>query len=111
MLEDQLLKYYKVAEPKDGGEGSSDAPPVLQELKGCISIQHCELRVMAADQSDGRQFCFQLTPISRKIYLIMAPDEESRDSWMSAIAANSKPQAAGAGGAPAASSAGAAPTR
>ena len=95
VLEDQLLKYYKVAEPKDDA-GSSDAAPVLQELKGCISIQHCELAVAAADQADGRQFCFRLTPISRKIYLIMAPDEESRDAWMSAIAANSKPAAAGA---------------
>ena len=89
VLEDQLLKYYKVAEPKDDA-GSSDAAPVLQELKGCISIQHCELAVAAADQADGRQFCFRLTPISRKIYLIMAPDEESRDAWMSAIAANSE---------------------
>uniref|UniRef100_A0A7S4ETV2 non-specific serine/threonine protein kinase n=1 Tax=Chrysotila carterae TaxID=13221 RepID=A0A7S4ETV2_CHRCT len=83
VLDGPLLKYYKSA-----GIGDAQAP-VLQELKGCVTLNQCEVTPLAPSEVDGRPFGFKLSPISKKIFFICAPDEEARQSWMSAVAQNS----------------------
>eukprot|EP00965_Chrysotila_dentata_P101025 3337037-Pleurochrysis_carterae.AAC.1 len=60
-----------------------------QELKGCVTLNQCEVTPLAPSEVDGRPFGFKLSPISKKIFFICAPDEEARQSWMSAVAQNS----------------------
>jgi serine/threonine protein kinase len=83
VLDHSLLKYYK-------GQGASGEGG---ELKGVINLPGatCE----ACEPHD--EFRFQITPSSKKIYVIKAKDMASRDAWISAVRNNSK-LALGAGG-------------
>jgi hypothetical protein len=90
VLEEQLLKYYKAAD-----ESTSTVDPANvgdSDMKGCISIQSCKVTALAPADAGGKSFCFQLTPISGKIFLICATDDESREAWMQAIKANAEPR-------------------
>jgi len=93
VLEEQLLKYYKAAD-----ESTSTANPEKMgdsDMKGCISIQNCKVVTLPPADAAGRSFCFQLTPVSGKIFLICAPDDEAREQWMAAIQVNAEPRAGG----------------
>ena len=91
MLEEQLLKYYKAADESLSASAAASPDKVGDsDMKGCISIQSCKVVALAPADAGGKTFCFQLTPISGKIFFICAADEESRDSWMEAIRANAE---------------------
>eukprot|EP00964_Phaeocystis_antarctica_P132494 scaffold96600_cov63-Phaeocystis_antarctica.AAC.6 len=91
VLEEQLLKYYKAADESLSASAAASPDKVGDsDMKGCISIQSCKVVALAPADAGGKTFCFQLTPISGKIFFICAADEESRDSWMEAIRANAE---------------------
>ena len=91
MLEDQLFKYYKAADESTSAAAMSAAGKVGDsDMKGCISIQGCKVTSLAPVDAGGKSFCFQLTPLSNKIFLICAPSEEDRDQWIKAIQANAE---------------------
>lgn len=91
MLEDQLFKYYKAADESTSAAAMSAAGKVGDsDMKGCISIQGCKVTPLAPVDAGGKSFCFQLTPLSNKIFLICAPSEEDRDQWIKAIHANAE---------------------
>lgn len=91
VLEDQLLKYYKAADESSSAAAMADPGKVGDsDMKGCISIQGCKVAPLAPVDAGGKSFCFQLTPLSNKIFLICAPDEEARDQWIKAIQANAE---------------------
>ena len=97
VLDEQLLKYYKAADSAAADARVSEsggAPDKVgdSDMKGCISIQNSKVVALAPADAAGRSFCFQLTPISGKIFLICAADEEGRDAWMEAIKANAEPR-------------------
>lgn len=81
MLDGPLLKYYKTSEQTGAGRNE---PPTLVELKGCISLPGCDVLPVGAEAS-SRPYAFQLTPASRKVFLICARDAASRDAWIEAI--------------------------
>jgi len=54
-----------------------------------IQVQNCTVTTATPTEADGRQFCFKITPVSRKIYLINASDEVTRDAWIDAVRNNS----------------------
>jgi len=83
VLEGPLLKYYKTQE-EDG-----DSPTIL-ELKGTITLSDCTVTPLTEQAADSRPFAFQLSPRSKKIFLICAADEASRKEWLDAIAKNAK---------------------
>jgi len=81
VLDGPLLKYYKTSEQSSAGRNE---PPTLVELKGCISVPGCDV-VPVISETNSRPHAFQLTPASRKVFLICAPDAASRDAWIEAI--------------------------
>ena len=85
MLDGPLLKYYKSSESSDGRQSGQ---PGQLELKGSVTLPDCEVDVLPAAEAGGRQHAFQLTPASRKIFIICAPDAASRDAWIGAIRRN-----------------------
>jgi len=90
-LEEQLLKYYKASDESISASAAASPDKVSDsDMKGCISIHSCKVVALAPADAGGRSFCFQLTPISGKIFFICAADEESRDSWMETIKANAE---------------------
>ena len=93
VLDLHLLKYYS---RKEGRK--------QDELKGSIQISGCTVTIATPQEADGRQCCFKITPASKKIYLINASDEVTRDEWIAAVRNNA---ALGAGGSAAATSGGA----
>mmetsp|Transcript_17668 Transcript_17668/g.35587 ORF Transcript_17668/g.35587 Transcript_17668/m.35587 type:complete len:499 (-) Transcript_17668:473-1969(-) len=97
VLEGHLLKYYKA-------EGADQASGNLGELKGVVNLQNCSVDVADASSADGKLFCFKITPMSNKIFLIKASDPTTRDKWIAAIRVNA--QLGGTGGGDAGSSEG-----
>ena len=91
VLEEQLLKYYKAADESLSASAAASPDKVGDsDMKGCISIQSCKVAALAPADAGGKTFCFQLTPISGKIFFMTCADEEDRDSWMDAIKANAE---------------------
>ena len=91
-MEGHLFKYYK----GQGADGSS--PSQLGELKGVIVLHACSVEPVEPKEADGKQFCFKITPASRKVYLIKATDAASRDSWIEAVRASAQLSEAGTSG-------------
>ena len=87
VLEEHLLKYYK-------GQGADGTPPKeLGELKGVITVTGCTVTSATPAEADGRKHCFKITPrqdLSKKIYLINASDDATRDSWIAAVSNNAR---------------------
>ena len=77
-----LLKYYK------DRDRSSPSSVEGVDQKGVVQIQNCTVGI--ADPKEAEGWCFKITPLSSKIYLIRAIDEEQRDMWIEAIRTNSK---------------------
>ena len=102
VLEDHLLKYYKAEDLKSDGSVLSN----LGELKGVIALQGCTVEAADATVAHGKQFCFKITPMSHKIFLIEANDAATRDAWISAIRTNSQLGGGNHGGSGAAGSSG-----
>mmetsp|Transcript_7366 Transcript_7366/g.12380 ORF Transcript_7366/g.12380 Transcript_7366/m.12380 type:complete len:522 (+) Transcript_7366:80-1645(+) len=82
VLEGPLLKYFKTG--TDGPNNSSE-PPTLSEMKGCITLLNCTVKSVSDSEADGRPFAFEISPMSKKIFLICAPDEAARTAWVEAI--------------------------
>jgi len=95
VLDKQLLKYYK-----SGSEdaGSSNSAPQLSELKGCITLTNCKVQALGPSDGEWKPFCFRITPMSNKIFLISAPDEPSREHWITVNTETAKPRAGGGAG-------------
>ena len=98
VLEEQLLKYYKAADESTSSSAAAGQPETVgdSDMKGCISIQSCKVVALAPADAAGRSYCFQLTPVPGKIFLICASDEQSREQWMEAIKLNAAPREGGA---------------
>lgn len=75
VLDDHLLKYYE-------GDESPD------QLKGAILLHDATVDVVSPEEADGKEWCFKITPISRKIYYIHASDATERDAWIAAVRNN-----------------------
>jgi len=90
VLDKQLLKYYK-SSTEDANLSISKAPQ-LSELKGCINLLNCQVDALGRE-TETRPFCFRITPMSNKIFLISAPDEAARVAWINLIRDNSQPRA------------------
>ena len=90
VLDKHLLKYYAQAKvPMAVSEDAASGELRLGDLKGVIQVQNCTVTTASPTEADGRQFCFKITPVSRKIYLINASDEATRDAWIAAVRNNS----------------------
>lgn len=90
MLDKQLLKYYKSS---DEASASSSGVPQLLELKGCVNILNAKVVEVEDGESESRTFCFRITPMSNKVFLISAPDADARTAWIQVIRQNSKQRA------------------
>ena len=86
-----MLKYYK------DRDRSSPSSVEGVDQKGVVQIQNCTVGI--ADPKEAEGWCFKITPLSGKIYLIRAIDEEQRDMWIEAIRTNSKLRPGGGGAA------------
>uniref|UniRef100_A0A7S0Q8E9 non-specific serine/threonine protein kinase n=1 Tax=Coccolithus braarudii TaxID=221442 RepID=A0A7S0Q8E9_9EUKA len=85
VLEGEKLKYYKT---DDRDQGSF--PPTILEQKGTITLTNCGVANLAPSEADSRQHAFQISPLSKKIFLICAENDSSRTEWMKAIEQNSQ---------------------
>jgi hypothetical protein len=92
VLDGHLLKYYKGS----GADGTS--VDTTGELKGVIALQGCQVTTCEPKEADGKQCCFKITPASRKVYIIKAPDVDTRDSWIEAVRVNAGLQMTGGEG-------------
>jgi len=93
VLDKQLLKYYKSADDAATSQGAPNSTGL--ELKGCINLLNSKVEVLTPSE-ESRPFCFRVTPMSNKVFLISAPDEASRAAWVAVIRENSKQRSGGA---------------
>ena len=80
VLDSLVLEYYET-DNRDQDEPS----PTSLKLKGTIMLTDCVVASVPPNEAGSRPHAFQITPLSKKKFLICAENDAARMEWMAAI--------------------------